>query len=226
MVVESLVASLRPPDRYPPRLASLTAPQEAAVVAFLETVALGGGHPQFADGAQQALEEWWLPGARDRPNDEQVAALRSAPVEYREVQREAFALTLPASFASSGTREIPDESRTVEVWSGLLCGDAPSVVAVNVTPASLGTARAALDRAASGLRAAGLETRDVRVPGSDRALRGDGLTRGQSPAEPERITLVAAEVGPLTVLLTVRSWPRDDVEAQIERIAQSLRVVG
>src|SRR4026209_2659157 len=38
MAVEALIRSLRPPDRYPPRLASLTAEQEAVVVAFLEAL--------------------------------------------------------------------------------------------------------------------------------------------------------------------------------------------
>jgi hypothetical protein len=39
MVVEGLLHSLRPPDRVPPRLTSLTVEQEAVIVAFLEDVA-------------------------------------------------------------------------------------------------------------------------------------------------------------------------------------------
>src|SRR4029453_16667314 len=35
MAVEALIRSLRPPDRYPPRLTTLTLDQEAVVVAFL-----------------------------------------------------------------------------------------------------------------------------------------------------------------------------------------------
>jgi hypothetical protein len=42
-----------------------------------------------------------------------VAALRSAPVTDHVVEREVYRLTLPATFASSGARHIPEESRTV-----------------------------------------------------------------------------------------------------------------
>src|SRR4029450_8484787 len=41
MVTEALVRSLRPPDRYPPRLATLNTDQEDVVRMFLEQVALG-----------------------------------------------------------------------------------------------------------------------------------------------------------------------------------------
>jgi hypothetical protein len=88
MVVEALIRSLRPPDRYPPRLGTLTAEQEAVVVAFLETLALGDDSGPLQDDARQALEEWWLPGARHRPRPEDVAALRSAPVTDHVVKRE------------------------------------------------------------------------------------------------------------------------------------------
>ena len=120
MAVEALIRSLRPPDRYPPRLGTLTAEQEAVVVAFLETLALGDGTSHLRDDAQQALEEWWLPGARHRPRPEDVAALRSARVTYHVVERARYRLVLPAAFTSSGARHIAEESRTVEVWRGLL----------------------------------------------------------------------------------------------------------
>lgn len=56
--VDGLLSSLRPPDRAPPRLASLSAKQEAAVVAVLEALAFneGSAHSQ---AASTALEEWW-----------------------------------------------------------------------------------------------------------------------------------------------------------------------
>lgn len=62
MVVEGLLHNLRPPDREPPRLASLTLEQEAVIVAFLEDMAFS---EDFAnrDFAMQVLEEWWIPGA-------------------------------------------------------------------------------------------------------------------------------------------------------------------
>jgi hypothetical protein len=61
MVIEGLVASLRPPDREPPRLASLTGEQAAAVTAFLEHLAFGEPPEPHTGDAQRALDEWWWP---------------------------------------------------------------------------------------------------------------------------------------------------------------------
>ena len=224
MAVEALIRSLRPPDRYPPRLRTLTAEQEAVVVAFLETLALGDGTSHLRDDAQQALEEWWLPGARHRPRPEDVAALRSARVTYHVVERARYRLVLPAAFTSSGARHIAEESRTVEVWRGTLCGDVPTTVAVNLTPLAGRHLQQIMERAAAGLRAASVELRPFR--GATRSERLDGLTRGDSPTEPERIKIVAAVIGKEVALLTVRSWPRDDVEAAMERIVSTFEIVA
>lgn len=62
MAVEGLLHSLRPPDREPPRLASLTAEQEAVIVEFLEEVACSEDSAN-RDFAIQVLEEWWIPNA-------------------------------------------------------------------------------------------------------------------------------------------------------------------
>jgi hypothetical protein len=62
MAVEGLLHSLRPPDREPPRLASLTVEQEAVIVAFLEDIAFSENSAN-GDFAMQVLEEWWIPGA-------------------------------------------------------------------------------------------------------------------------------------------------------------------
>jgi len=62
MAVEGLLHNLRPPDREPPRLASLTAEQEALIVAFLEEVAFSEDSAN-RDFAIQVLEEWWIPDA-------------------------------------------------------------------------------------------------------------------------------------------------------------------
>jgi hypothetical protein len=196
------------------------------VVTFLETLALGDVAGHVHVDAQQALEEWWLPGARHRPSLDETAALRSAVVPDRIVERERYRLVLPEVFASSGARHIPEEARTVEVWSGVLCGDVPTMVAVNVTPLAGRHLRQVLERAATGLRAASVESRHVRVPGATRSARLDGLTRGSSPAEPERIVIVAVAVGQDVVLLSVRSWPRDDVETAIERIVGAFEIVA
>jgi hypothetical protein len=64
------------------------------------------------------------------------------------------------------------------------------------------------------------------VPGSSRSERLDGLTRGDSPAEPERIIIVAAVTGQDVILLTIRSWPREDVESAMERMAAAFEIVA
>jgi hypothetical protein len=67
MAVEGLLHNLRPPDREPPRLGSITPDQEAVIIAFLNQVAFSEDSAN-RDFAMQVLEEWWLPDAlyRDR----------------------------------------------------------------------------------------------------------------------------------------------------------------
>ena len=118
MVTEALVRSLRPPDRYPPRLATLNTDQEDVVRTFLEQIALGDVMPHMQADAQQALEEWWLPSPRSRPTERETAALRNAPVAYRLVSGDVFRLSVPETFTASGLRVIPEESRRVQTWEG------------------------------------------------------------------------------------------------------------
>ena len=68
MVIDGLLASLRPPDREPPRLASLSAEQEAVVVAVLDVLAFDE-RSLHRDLAMQVLEEYWVPNSlyRKRP---------------------------------------------------------------------------------------------------------------------------------------------------------------
>jgi len=68
MVTEALLWSLRPPDREPPRLGSLSAEQEAVIVAVLDVLAFDE-RSRHRDLAMQVLEEYWVPGAlyRKRP---------------------------------------------------------------------------------------------------------------------------------------------------------------
>jgi hypothetical protein len=70
MAPEGLLYSLRPPDREPPRLASLTVDQEAVIVAFLEELAFSDDAGYYQEDAMQVLDEWWLPNAlyRNRPS--------------------------------------------------------------------------------------------------------------------------------------------------------------
>ena len=62
MVIDGLLASLRPPDREPPRLASLSAEQEEIVVAVLDVLAFDE-RSRHRDFALQVLEEYWVPNA-------------------------------------------------------------------------------------------------------------------------------------------------------------------
>jgi hypothetical protein len=70
MVSDGLLFSLRPPDREPPRLATLTPEQESVVTAFLEDLAFSDDTMSFQEEALVILEEWWLPNARYRPRPE------------------------------------------------------------------------------------------------------------------------------------------------------------
>ena len=60
--VDALFASLRPPDREPPRFGALTAEQVGVVVAFLMTVA-GDADSAHREEARLALREFWGPNA-------------------------------------------------------------------------------------------------------------------------------------------------------------------
>jgi uncharacterized protein DUF6714 len=133
MVAEALVRSLRPPDRYPPRLATLDALQEEVVREFLEGIALGGLVRHLEEDARQALEEWWLPNPRSRPSERDLAAARAAAVSYRAVATEWFRLAVPVSLSASGMRHVAEERRRVETWGGYVHYDAYMAVAVNVT---------------------------------------------------------------------------------------------
>ena len=64
------------------------------------------------------------------------------------------------------------------------------------------------------------------VAGSLRAERLDGLTHGDSPAEPQTLAIVVAEAGNELVTLSVRSWPRGDLDREVARILESFEIVG
>jgi hypothetical protein len=67
MAIDGLFWALRPPDRDPPRLASLTPEQEEVIVAFLDEMAFAEDS-LYKDAAMEAIQEWWMPGALFRPN--------------------------------------------------------------------------------------------------------------------------------------------------------------
>ena len=63
-----MLSSLRPPDREPPRLGSISLEQEAVVVEFLDLLAFGE-RSAYQDFAMQVLEEYWVPNALYRERD-------------------------------------------------------------------------------------------------------------------------------------------------------------
>ena len=225
MTVEALVRSLRPPDRYPPRLATLSPDQESVVREFLELLALGDLIPGLEAEAQQALEEWWLPHPRSRPTAGQIAAARAEPMIYRAVGSGGYRLVVPITLTGGDAREIPEESRRVETWGGYLCHDVHTVVAINVTPAAVRSFAKVLTYR-SGLFLRQESARDVTVPGARAARRIDGMTHGDSPAEPQQLTMLVAESGGQIFTLTIHTCPREDVAREVERIVASFEIAA
>jgi len=68
-VTDALLTSLRPPDRNPPRLGSLSKEQETVVLRFLDVLAHAPDSATM-DLAIQVLSEWWTPGAIPRDADD------------------------------------------------------------------------------------------------------------------------------------------------------------
>lgn len=66
-VVDALLNNLRPPDRIPPRLESLTDHQQAVLRRFLELLGFSE-KSAHAELACQVIEEWWIPDALYRPD--------------------------------------------------------------------------------------------------------------------------------------------------------------
>jgi hypothetical protein len=61
-VADAVLTSLRPPERNPPRLGSLSKAQETAVLRFLDVLAHNADSASM-DLAAVVLSEWWTPGA-------------------------------------------------------------------------------------------------------------------------------------------------------------------
>ena len=221
MVVEATVRSLRPPDRVPTRLTTLTRAQEEVVVRFLEHLALANdvGSP---NDARSALEEWWLPDAYVRAQSEKQRVAPGATT-YREVGSGAYRLTLPTTMEGGGVHYVAEEERAIEVWRGTVCGDALADVFVNSTP----LAHRSWSELEESVRY--WLTPDTRawitVPGAKKAMRLDGTTYRYGPAEPDRTTIVIALAGDEVVTLTIRGTERADVQAELERALASFRIV-
>jgi hypothetical protein len=219
MVVEATVRSLRPPDRVPARLTTLSAEQEAAVVRFLERVALSDDESGSRNDAIAALEEWWLPGAPLRALSRPTAHRQS---EYRVVGGGAYRITLPATLEGGGVHHVAEEHRAIEVWRGTVCGDALADVFVSASPV---TRRSWRDAEASVGRWMTPDSRAwIDVPGAKKALRLDGTTYRYSPAEPDRTTVVIALAGDEIVTLTIRATERADVQAEMDRSLRSFEL--
>ena len=69
MAVNALLWGLRPPDRDPPRLGSLTREQEHVIRAALDELAFANDSVYRVD-AMQVIDEWSMPGALYRPRND------------------------------------------------------------------------------------------------------------------------------------------------------------
>jgi hypothetical protein len=222
IVVESTVHSLRPPDRVPARLTTLSRQQEQVVIRFLEHLAQSDEESGTGVDARSALAAWWRPGAHLRAQSEEQAVARGA-TEYREVGDGRYRIALPTTLDGGGAHHVAEENRRIEVWRGMICGDALADVFVNASPRARRTWRALEASVNYWL------TPDTRawidVPGAKKALRLDGTTYRYSPAEPDRTTIVIALAGDDVVTLTVRGTHRADVQAEMDRAVRSFRLV-
>jgi hypothetical protein len=221
MVVEATVRSLRPPDRVPTRLTTLSPEQETVVRSFLELLALGEGADGPGEDARTALEEWWLPGASLR------APSHSAPrgqTAYRDVGvGGAYRITLPTTLEGGGLHRVPEEHRSMELWRGIVCGDALADVIVNSYSLAHRAWREVEETTSRWLTP---ESRAwIVVPGAKRALRLDGSTYRYSPAEPDHTTVVIAQSHEEIITLTARGTERADVRAEIDRVIRSFTLV-
>ena len=65
LVVSGLLQSLRPPDREPPRLATVTKEEERVIISVLELLGFDKTSAHQEE-ALQVLQEYWTPGATYR----------------------------------------------------------------------------------------------------------------------------------------------------------------
>ena len=223
MVVEAMVRSLRPPDRVPARLTTLSRAQEEVVIRFLEHLALPDDASGSSQDARTALAEWWRPDAYLRVQAEEQSAARG-PAEYREVGDGPYRIALPTTLNGGGMHHVAEENRQIEVWRGLICGDALADVFVNSSPRARRSWRAL--EASVNYWLTPRSRAWIEVPGASKALRLDGTTYRYSPAEPDHTTIVIALAGNEVVTLTMRGTQRADVQAEMDRAIRSFRVTS
>ena len=144
---------------------------------------------------------------------------------YRLVSGDLYRLSVPETFTSSGVRAIPEDARRVQTWGGYLCGDAHTVIAVNVTPLRMRSLADSVRARAATFRDP-VSPQSIVVRGSSRAERLDGLAHGDSPAEPHALVMVFAIARDELVTLSIRSWPREDLGREVERILGSFEITA
>jgi hypothetical protein len=98
-------------------------------------------------------------------------------------------------------------------------------VAVNVTPLAWRSLAESLQARTTLFRQVE-SPRSIVVRGSRRAELLAGLAQVASPAEPQTLTMVFAVVGDELVTLSIRSWPREDLGREVERILGSFEIIG
>ena len=101
-------------------------------------------------------------------------------MSWHEVGSGAYRLSVPTTFAGSGVREVPSESRRVEMWDGYLRGDVKARVLVHFEPLRGRTLGAVASLVASSFVRADGEPTHLKLTNANRACRVSGLVYGYS----------------------------------------------
>ena len=222
MVVESTVRSLRPPDRVPARLDDAVALRRrrswshSSSTSRCPTTCRDRAmtrRPRSRSGGSPARSSARRPSSRRRRVD-RASTARQATGQYR--------ITLPTTLDGGGVHHVAEENRAIEVWRGMMCGDAaggrvrelvsarPPVVAraggEREVLARAGRAR--VDRGAR--REAGAAPRRHDLSLQPRRARSHHDRRSRSPDD-------------AVVTLTMRGTQRADVQAEMDRVIRSFR---
>jgi hypothetical protein len=131
----------------------------------------------------------------------------------------AYRVTLPTTLEGGDLHRVAEEHRSMQLWRGILCGDALADVIVNSYSLAHRAWREVEETTSRWLTP---ESRAwIEVPGAKRALRLDGSTYRYSPAEPDHTTVVIAQSHEEIITLTARGTERADVRAEIDRVIRS-----
>ncbi len=118
---------------------------------------------------------------------------------------------------------VPDEHRTIETWGGVLCCDVYANVFVSLQSLAHRPWRVAVEQVERWLTPKARTW--MEVPGAQKALRLEGATYRDSPAEPERTTVVLALARSGDRLAHRARRRAPDVQAELDRVIRSFALV-